>query len=262
MKHCDGKYGVWRAIAACFGICLVLVLLAAHDTRATPASACKPVTYKDSKYTVCRFDVRRDRVELFWQNRDGNPFGSFSALRRQLSDDGKRLAFAMNAGMYNDKLAPIGLYVEAGQQHKSANRRDGPGNFHLKPNGIFYMANGKAGVSETSAFIRRKIKPRLATQSGPMLVINGKLHPRFLVDSTSRKRRNGVGVRDKGHTAIFVISEDFVTFHEFGSLFRDYLKTPNALFFDGTISSLYAPELNRADWGRPMGPMVGVVTEK
>ncbi len=240
---------VWGAVG---------LLLAVADVAAK-TGACTPLRFRSNNYTVCRFDVQRDRIDLFWQAENGTPFGSFGALRRQLASNGQKLAFAMNAGMYDDKLAPIGLYVEAGKQLKAANTRNGPGNFHLKPNGIFYMARGKVGVMETGQFAKLGIRPRIATQSGPMLVINGKLHARFLVNSTSRKRRNGVGVKDDGQVAIFVISEDFVTFHEFASLFRDHLKTPNALFFDGTISSLFAPELNRSDWGRPMGPIIGVV---
>ena len=243
---------------------LGLGLIAGALMFSAPAAGaeCKAVEYKNLDYTVCTADLRKDRVELFWRDKEDEAYGSFSPLRRGLAEKDKMLDFAMNAGMYNDALAPIGLYVEGGKKFKSANTNDGPGNFHLKPNGVFYVAGGKAGVAETAEFVKSGIKPRLATQSGPMLVINGQLHPRFLVDSTSRKRRNGVGVKDGGRVAVFVISEDFVTFHEFGSLFRDHLETPNALFFDGTISSLHAPALNRSDWGRAMGPIIGVVRDK
>jgi len=91
-----------------------------------------------------------------------------------------------------------------------------------------------------------------------MLVIDGALHPRFLVDATSRKRLNGVGVKEDG-SVVFVLSDTPVTFHVFASYFRDDLKTPNALYLDGAISRLYAPELSRADAGVAMGPIVGVV---
>lgn len=262
VRYSDGmrtgrlKSAIGAGVVAGLAIAMVPAMVGAKADK-----ACGPMRYMDNNYTVCQFDVRRERIELFWRDGGKEAFGSFRRLRMHLADQGKELSFAMNAGMYNDKLAPIGLYVEGSKSLKTANQRDGPGNFHLKPNGVFYMAGGKAGVAETGAFTRSGIKPRIASQSGPMLVINGKLHPRFLEDSTSRKRRNGVGVKDGGNTVIFVISEDFVTFHQFGSLFRDQLKTPNALFFDGTISSLYAPELSRADWGRPMGPIVGVVRD-
>ena len=52
----------------------------------------------------------------------------------------------MNAGMFGEDLKPIGLYVEDGVQAKRLNRRDGYGNFHLKPNGVFYV-NGSGSVS-------------------------------------------------------------------------------------------------------------------
>ncbi len=254
--------GVMMRLSYCLaGVAAFVFAATAMAATADEESGCKALRYQDNNYTVCRFDVRRDKIELFWRDSAMQAFGIFRRLEAQLSGKGKTLPFAMNAGMYNDKLAPIGLYVEDGQEFKSANRRDGPGNFHLKPNGVFYMAGGKAGVAETETFLKSGIKPRLATQSGPMLVIDGKLHPKFLVNSDSRKRRNGVGVKDGGNMAIFVISEDFVTFHQFGSLFRDHLKTPNALFFDGTISSLHADDLARSDWGRPMGPIIGVVRD-
>jgi uncharacterized protein YigE (DUF2233 family) len=94
-----------------------------------------------------------------------------------------------------------------------------------------------------------------------MLVINGELHPRFLPDSTSLFVRNGVGTSEDGTRAVFAISEDYVTFHEFGSLFRDALKTPNALFFDGNISRMYDRSGGRSDIGFSLGPIVGVVED-
>jgi uncharacterized protein YigE (DUF2233 family) len=59
---------------------------------------------------------------------------------------------------------------------------------------------------------------------------------------------------------VFVISESPVTFYEFASFFRDSLHCREALYLDGTISSLYAPKLNREDRGPDMGPIFGVVT--
>lgn len=223
---------------------------------------CGPVNFAGNNYTVCKFHAPHNRMKLYWRNGDGEPYGSFDALRRHLEDNGELLSFAMNAGMYNDKLAPIGLYVEQGKRLKSANSKDGPGNFHLKPNGVFFLAGGKARITETGKFLKLGIKPRLASQSGPMLVIDGRLHPRFDAKSTSRKRRNGVGVKNGGDTVVFAISDDFVTFHEFASLFLSRFGTPNALFFDGTVSSLFSADLNRSDWGRPMGPIVAVTVEE
>ncbi|MCB1390422.1 MAG: phosphodiester glycosidase family protein, partial [Rhodobacteraceae bacterium] len=93
----------------------------------------------------------------------------------------------------------------------------------------------------------------------PMLVIDGALHPRFLPDSDSLHVRNGVGVSADGHDAWFVISDEPVTFHRFARVFRDVLGVPDALYLDGSVSRLYAPELGRDDWGLPLGPVVGLV---
>ena len=167
----------------------------------------------------------------------------------------------MNAGMFDENQRPIGLYVEDGKQAKKLNRRNGAGNFHLKPNGVFYIVDGKPAVLDSESYARSGIKPQFASQSGPMLVINGEIHPKFSATGTSRKIRNGVGINADGN-AVFAISDTAVTFHEFASLFRDQLMCRNALFFDGSVSGLYAPELGRNDGFLPLGPMVGAYEMK
>lgn len=221
--------------------------------------ACRTETVRDIAYDICTVDVTRGNLRLFLNGPSGEPYGRFGPLRRSVESGGKVLAFAMNGGMYHEDRSPVGYYVENGERVKKANTRPGPGNFHMLPNGIFWIEDGRAGVSETRAFLRANDRPDFATQSGPMLVINGKLHPRFKVNSTSRKIRNGVGIVDGGKTAIFAVSRRTVTFHAFASLFRDHLKSNNALYLDGTISSLHAPQIGRSDVLFPMGPIIGVV---
>ena len=65
-------------------------------------------------------------------------------------------------------------------------------------------------------------------------------------------------MRDNG-VVVFAISDSPVTFDTFARLFRDALACPNALFLDGSVSSLYAPGLKRDDEFLPLGPIVGVV---
>lgn len=224
-------------------------------------SGCAALEAGGQRYTTCSYGPDEAAIEV--RNLDGNgqPFAYLASLARGLQKEGHTLLFAMNAGMFDENQRPIGYYVEDGKQFKKLNRRNGGGNFHLKPNGVFYVKNGKPGVMETEAYARSGVKPDYATQSGPMLVINGKIHPKFSETGTSRKLRNGVGI-DVAGRAYFVISENAVTFWEFASLFRDVLKTDNALFFDGSVSSLYAPELDRNDGFLPLGPMVGAVKIK
>lgn len=217
---------------------------------------CAPLEFEAEKYIVCTVDLRQHRLGLYWKGPDKQAFGSLANLNRHLQGKGERPLFATNAGMYHAELDPVGLYVENGRQFVTASTSNGPGNFHLKPNGVFFIANGKAGVLETGQFLRRGITPELATQSGPMLVINNRLHPKFQSDGQSRKIRNGVGVRD-GDAIVFAISEGAVTFTNFARLFRDKLGTPNALFLDGSVSSLSAPGLERTGF-RSLGPMIAV----
>ena len=240
-----------------FAATLAAVLM----TGAAPAPRCMETTFDGAAFMLCKITLPDDELDLFLADDAGKPFGSFSALEEALSARGRRLVLAMNAGMYQQDLSPVGLFVADGKQRKAANTNDGPGNFHLKPNGVFYVADGRAGVMETGRFLRSGIRPVLATQSGPMLVDHGKLHPRFLPGSTSRKIRNGIGASADGRTVWFVLSEEPVTFHHFARLFRDSLKVDNALFLDGTISSLYDVESGRHDRLFPMGPILGVTME-
>ena len=251
MRH--GTIRLVHIVAA--GLALALALSAA-SARAEP---CRSETFEGASYTVCSFDLARTDLRVFWAAEDGAPYATFSALADALAVRGQTLAFAMNGGMYADDLSPVGLYVEDGSELKAANTADAAGNFHMKPNGIFYLTDGMAGVMETEAYLGAPPPAIFATQSGPMLVIDGALHHRFIPDSPYRKRRNGVGVSSPTMVH-FAISDGLVNFDEFARLFRDVLGCDNALFLDGgSAPGLHAPELNRSDsWSR-YGPIIAVV---
>lgn len=242
------------------GALLTLLAALVATLPAAPVAAldCQPLRHEGNRYTVCEVDPAADQLRLFLRDAEGTPFGDFSTLESDLNAQGERLLFAMNAGMYHEDRAPVGHYVEDGAQQMRVIPTPGPGNFGLLPNGVLCLSETSARVYETRAFLKKPPKCRDATQSGPMLVIDGALHPRFLPDSTSRYIRNGVGTSASGDRAVFVISENAVTFHDFALLFRDVLDLPQALFLDGNVSRLYSPELGRADAGRRMGPIVGV----
>lgn len=163
----------------------------------------------------------------------------------------------MNAGMYDLKGKPIGLYVAAGKTFHSLNLADGVGNFHLKPNGVFWIdGSGAAHVTETTAFA--KLAPsglNLATQSGPMLVIGGLLHPSISPNGSSRYVRNGVGIGADGQP-IFVISETPVSFGQLARLFRDKLGCRDALYLDGLVSALWDGPAGLNTQTVNLGPMI------
>ncbi|CUH16221.1 hypothetical protein JSE7799_00347 [Jannaschia seosinensis] len=223
----------------------------------TAAAACEAVTHRGQPFTICTADPARHDIATRLSGADGAPLGSFDALERETEAP---ILFATNGGMYHADRAPVGLYVEDGETRRGIVTRAGPGNFGMVPNGVFCVMEERAAVIESRAFAADPRDCVSATQSGPMLVIDGALHPRFLPDSDSAKFRNGVGVGPDGMVH-FAISDAPVTFHEMGTLFRDVLATPNALFLDGSISRLHAPALGRSDQGRAMGPIL-VVTER
>ncbi|MDQ0453803.1 phosphodiester glycosidase family protein [Rhizobium paknamense] len=237
---------------------LSLFLSAAQISSAELAPSCGDEVWQGATYTICRFDPAKETIRIYNKRTDGTPYGNFDSLIQGLWQEHHILTVAMNGGMYEDDLSPAGLFMEYGQIRHPANLRDGWGNFHLKPNGVFYVAADKAGVMETSAFLAQVGRADFATQSGPMLVIDGKIHPRFLPDSDSLKIRNGVGVDVNGQV-FFAISQGPVRFFDFATLFRDRLKTPNALFLDGSISSLAIPEQGRIDRGFPLGVIIAVI---
>ena len=226
---------------------------------AEPASAaCAPKSFDSAKFTVCAFDPRHDDIRVFLSGSDGKPYGSLAALAAALKTKGQRLMFAMNAGMFKEDQSPVGLYVEDRRKLHEADTRAGVTNFHLKPNGVFWIGDKVAGVAETGRYLAAPPPARFATQSGPMLVVDGRIHPKIKPGGASEKIRNGVGACDEG-AIVFAIADEPVNFDTFARLFRDGLGCQNALFLDGSVSSLYAPELNRDDELGPIGPIVGVV---
>ncbi|MFK0685571.1 phosphodiester glycosidase family protein [Ochrobactrum sp. BD67] len=229
------------------------------------AEACNSQTFENTNYIIC--EAKADGLHLFWKNADGEPYRNFSKLADAAVNRGKNLVFALNAGMYQPDFSPMGLYVEDGRELRPVSKATPPRgsgpvpNFYKKPNGVFYLDDKGAEILPTDRFMKQRIKPRLATQSGPMLVIGNRINPIFILGSTDKTRRSGVGVCDGGAIR-FAASEDAVNFHDFAKLFRDHLQCPNALFLDGGGGAgIYVPALERNDisWHGGYGPMFGFV---
>ncbi len=223
------------------------------------AAGCDALSFDGARFTVCEVDLSTETLRLWLNDETGAPYGSFTALDRALAPQGETLGIAMNAGMYHDDRSPVGHYVENGHEVQPVITSEGPGNFGLLPNGVLCLTGDRARIVESRRFAEDRPDCTYATQSGPMLVIDGELHPRFLEDSDSLYVRNGIGVSEDGRTAWLAISDERVNFHHFGRLFRDGLGVGNALYFDGNISRLYDGATGRNDFGRAMGPIIGTV---
>jgi uncharacterized protein YigE (DUF2233 family) len=235
----------------------ILRLYIASPLHAETGSPCYIDNHENHSFVVCEFDLQHYDLKLFWKKPDGEVYGSFQNISHSNKSNNDLLVFATNGGMYRPDRSPVGLYIENGRMLQGAVTASGSGNFYLKPNGIFFVSGNTAGILETSRFLRDRPHVDTATQSGPMLVIGGRIHPRFLSNSNSEKIRNGVGITDI-NKVIFAISNDPVTFMQFAKFFRDQLHCSDALYLDGSISSIYAPSVQRADYLWPLGPIIAV----
>ena len=216
-----------------------------------PVSPCHQTLFEGVRFTVC--DPGQGQLWLVAAGRDEAPLRSFAELAMRVPAD--QVAFAMNAGMFDGDGRPIGLAIADGLPLHAMNLHDGGGNFHLKPNGVFLVRDsGAASIVVSEAF---KSAPDIAfaTQSGPMLVIDGTIHPRFDPDGESRFIRNAVGIAPGGKP-VFVISNEVVSFGKLARFFRNGLHARNALYFDGSVSSLWDPAAARQDAGVPLGPII------
>ena len=187
-------------------VVLVIVLaIVACRPRTQPApgpepdelgSACEAVEFEDTPFTVCTADPGRHEIRLVPDGADGEPVREFERLGPALGPDAARLSFAMNAGMFDDRGAPIGLAIAGGETRHALNRKKGEGNFHLLPNGVFFgEADGGWRVLMADDYARLSPSPAFATQSGPMLVIDRRappaLRPERRLALSEERRRSG-----------------------------------------------------------------------
>lgn len=219
------------------------------------AFACDERTFEGSRFHICSADG--GSIEIRTSGPGGIPFRSFAELEAALGDKAQAVKFAMNGGMFDEDGRAIGLSIEDGREIHPINLRNGLGNFHMRPNGVFLVRRDGLAEVVASEDFRPAHNIMFATQSGPMLVIDGQIHPRFEADGSSRYVRNGVGV-DEADKALFAISQQEVSFGKLARLFRDELRVRNALYLDGSVSSLWDPAAGRRDRHAPIGPMIVV----
>jgi len=220
--------------------CLCIVVLTCTSVAAAPSS--RLVRVDDIDFRVVDIDLRDERLELHWKTDDGSALASIEAMQQWGAAQGRTLQFAANAGIYDRQFRPLGLHIEEGQTLRPLNTAQGSGrqgNFSIQPNGVFYVdRSGKAAVLSTQAWHARAPDARIATQSGPMLVVDGEINAHFDEASDSLKWRSGVCAKTPG-VVTFAVSEAPVTFHAFARLFRDPIGCRDALYLDGTLSRIY-----------------------
>ncbi|MBW7863355.1 MAG: hypothetical protein GX580_00105 [Candidatus Hydrogenedens sp.] len=227
-----------------------------------PGVSFETKVFKDVPHWVVRVRLDEAPLRLHWKDEKGRPLNNFLCLRDWLGEQGKSLVFATNAGIYARDNTPLGLHVEEGVEMEPLNRKTGGGNFFLKPNGVFFVnPDGTGGVLETEEYAAKAPSPRIAVQSGPLLLRDGAIHPRFIPDSDSLYARNGVGMRSE-REAVFVLTRRAVNFNDFALFFRDELGCRDALYLDGALSDMYAPALGSQSPGFAYVGMLAVAVPK
>ncbi|HYD90490.1 MAG TPA: phosphodiester glycosidase family protein [Flavobacterium sp.] len=209
---------------------------------------------KDERFVS--YTCAPENITMHFRDNDGNRIGNLKNLKNIYQNKGEKLLFAMNGGMYNPERTPLGLYIENGKTVSEINTKGGEGNFYMKPNGIFYVdTNHKAFVTTTQAY-KGNDGTKYATQSGPMLVIDGNIHPQFKQGSKNTNIRNGVGILPDGRV-ILAMSKKKINFYDFAVYFKE-LGCKNALYLDGLVSRTYAPSESWIQEGGRFGVIIGV----
>jgi uncharacterized protein YigE (DUF2233 family) len=240
-------------------LCSLLALGVGLGLGAVRSQAAELIDYRSAGQTVsvCKIDLRRDTLRMFWKDENKLVLGRFSRLQAWLRGQGEDLVCATNAGIYQEDQRPLGLYIENGVMRHGLNvRKNAYGNFYLQPNGVFLLREGQAEIVDTERFAveRDALLPgvRYATQSGPILLQNGQINPVFSAASGNRLVRNAVCITAP-QTVVLAIARSPISFYDFAQFLRDRIACTDALYLDGNISRMYPGD------GAELGPDFGVL---
>jgi uncharacterized protein YigE (DUF2233 family) len=196
-------------------------------------------------------------LKFYWKQKNDSNYSNFKRLKETLQKNGKQLLFATNGGMYKKDGSPQGLYIEGFKTFSEIDRKiKGYGNFYLQPNGVFYITDTKDAKIVTTPNFTLNNNIKCATQSGPMLVIDGALHSKFNKGSKNLNIRNGVGVLPNGQL-LFAMSKKKINFYDFATYFKDN-GCENALYLDGFVSKTYLPSKDWEQLEGDFGVIIGV----
>jgi len=166
--------------------------------------------YNENSFVTYKVDTKKQDLKLFWKNENGQNFGSIENLKLWIEKKNLKLNFAMNGGMYKKDYTPQELYIENQKTLIHLDTTKAVGNFYLKPNGVFYLTTDNTAKICTTDFFRNNGKIKFATQSGPMLLIDGKIHSDFKEGSSNLNIRNGVGILPDGKVVFVYLKKKLI----------------------------------------------------
>ena len=214
-------------------------------------------TKESSVFLTYEVDLKQQNLRFYWKNDQGKLYQNFKTLRAELKKQNESVLFAMNGGMYTKSQSPLGLYVEKGKTLSKLNTvKKAYGNFYLQPNGVFCITKSKRAIICTTPKYKHQKEIDFATQSGPLLLIDGKMNSKFIKGSKNLNVRNGVGILPNGRL-LFVMSKIKVNFYDFASYFKSK-GCKNALYLDGFVSRTYLPS---KQWNQQDGNFGVIIAE-
>lgn len=217
-------------------------------------------TINEERFVSYIVDVKNHDIRFYWRDDSQKVFKNIGNLNAWLHTKNKTLKFAMNGGMFRTDNSPQGLYIENQTTFSCLDTASGNGNFYLKPNGVFYITTNKEPKICITKDFRESTNISYATQSGPMLLIDGNIHPAFKEGSQNVNIRNGVGILPD-NKVVFVMSKKEINFYDFANYFKR-LGCRNALYLDGFVSRTYIPEQNWTQTDGNFGVIIGVTANK
>jgi uncharacterized protein YigE (DUF2233 family) len=202
------------------------------------------------------FVTEPSNIKFYWKDDKGQILRRLQNLKEFVESKNQELKFAMNGGMYLKDNSPQGLFIQDNTTLKSLDTVSGAGNFYLKPNGVFYLTtDNRAVVCQTQDFIDNG-KINFATQSGPMLLIDGQIHSAFKKGSVNLNIRNGVGILPDGRV-LLSMSKQEINFYDFAEFFKN-MGCKHARYLDGFVSRTYSPDENWNQLDGNFGVIIGV----
>ncbi|WP_395051924.1 phosphodiester glycosidase family protein [Flavobacterium sp.] len=215
---------------------------------------------EDENFVFYTVNTKLETIILYYKNDKGINFGSIENVKKYLKTKKQKLLFATNGGMYKKDHSPQGLFIENNVIKSKIDTLNGNGNFYLKPNGVFYLTDKNIPIiCKTEDYIQNN-HVKYATQSGPMLVINGEIHASFNEKSINLNIRNGVGVLPNNEV-IFAMSKKEINFYDFAQFFKSK-GCKNALYLDGFVSRTYCPKVNWIQTDGDFGVIIGITDNK
>lgn len=213
----------------------------------------------ENRFVTYIVNPKKQDLKFYLKNEKQENFGSILNLKNWVESKNKKLIFAMNGGMYQKDGSPQGLYIENHKTIAKLDTKNASGNFYLKPNGVFSISDQNNPEIYTTENFKPSKSLKYATQSGPMLIIDGKIHADFKEGSSNLNIRNGVGILPD-NSIVFAMSKEQINFYDFANYFKS-LGCKNALYLDGLVSRTYLPEKKWTQTDGNFGVIIGVTSQ-